>query len=182
VHYLRQGYVKSYEIKSDGTCQIISVFGPGEIFPIYWSFGEGEVNLYYEAISEVKVSIKPRDVFIRETKLSPPNLQAVVHYLLRNYRFSQQRIQNLEYFSVPERVAFRLLFLAEYFGHKSGNKTVIDVPCRYQDIADAINSSRDTVSRAVSEFISKKIVSRKHATITINSISRLKELVDKSGK
>lgn len=72
----------------------------------------------------------------------------------------QLRINNLELKTAAERVAFRLNFLAECFGHIQGKGTLIEVPLVCQDIADSLSLARDTVGHLMSDFIKNQFTIR----------------------
>jgi CRP-like cAMP-binding protein len=173
VHYIHSGYVKMYDISASGECQILAIHGSGDFFPLSWSLEDEDQQLFYETMCNTTFSIMPKNDFKEAVYSTNETLKAIIAYLLKSYRFSQLRIQNLEYLTTTERLAFRLIFLATYFGHKVDEKVVIDMPVIYQDLANSINSTRDTVNRVMRQFIDSSIVSRSNHTLTVNSVARL---------
>ena len=89
-----------------------------------------------------------------------------------------ERILNLEYRSVRERLVSFLLTMAKRFGEKTDNAAIkINVPLKHQDIASSINSSRETTSRELGALERKGLVSSKHTIITLKKPQALRDLL-----
>ncbi len=94
------------------------------------------------------------------------------------FDYSNQRIINLELKSAHERIAYRLLFLAKYYGKERDGIVTIVVPTTYQDIADSISLTRETVNRVILEFIAKKYIKRTTNSLAIINIHGLRTILD----
>jgi CRP/FNR family transcriptional regulator len=91
------------------------------------------------------------------------------------YRLHSERILNLEYRSVRERLISFLLTTAARFGTKAKDGILIGVPLRHQDIASSINSSRETTSREMAYLEHKGLVSDEQFFITLHDLNKLKK-------
>jgi CRP-like cAMP-binding protein len=177
VHYIQSGYVKSYDIGAEGEYQVISIAGPGEIFPLYWSIDEESSHLFYETMCPTVINILPKTEFKAAFENNTELLKTLLALVLRSYRFSQERIQNLEIRNTQQRLAFRLLFIGKYFGHIQGKTIEIAVPMTYQDLAESLNLTRETVNRSMREFITDGIVNRSDHHMAIDKPEKLREIV-----
>jgi CRP/FNR family cyclic AMP-dependent transcriptional regulator len=89
------------------------------------------------------------------------------------YRIHSERLLNMEYRSVRERLVSFLLTMSERFGKESEEGLVIEVPLRHQDIASSINASRETASREVAALERKNLISNKRSYIILKDIPAL---------
>jgi CRP-like cAMP-binding protein len=177
VFYIHEGYVKAYNISNEGDTQLIAILGPREIFPVHWAFDEDHESLFFETMSEVICSLLPKSEFKPVVLQDKHLLQVAVATLLASYRFSHLRIQNLQLRTAQERLAFRLLYLADNFGTKKGKTTEIDVPIVYQDLADAVALTRETTNRIMLQFSNEGLISRSDHSLTIEDYSKLAEIL-----
>ena len=118
---------------------------PGEFIPLPWSLGEVHVpGLYYDAISKVTILRTTRnnlrDAMVRDASL----FQEIMMQTINIMSVYSNRIQILEYHTARERMVAQLIYLARRFGEKKGNQVFIKVPVTHQDIADSINTTRET--------------------------------------
>lgn len=177
VYFIRKGYVKAYDISLQGENQLMAISSLGEIFPLHWALDKEYRQLFYQAMTPVEVGAMAKEEFRRRVENDPPLLHAIIKLLLWSYRYSQQRIQNLEYRSAMERIAFRLLFLGKYFGRRQGNATKITVPLTYQDFADSLNITRDTANKSLLVLMNQGVISRHKQVITILDAVKLQSFV-----
>lgn len=168
VFYIHYGYIRIYDISVEGEYQVIAISGPGDIFPLYWALGEEQRQLFYEAMCPMEFSILPKAEFKMQVENNVTLLKTALARVLKSYRHSQERIQNLELRTARERLAFRLLFLAKYLGHARGGELIIDVPITYQDLAESLNMTRETVNRVMRGFITGGLVRRSGTRLTIH--------------
>ncbi|HET9098466.1 MAG TPA: Crp/Fnr family transcriptional regulator [Candidatus Saccharimonadales bacterium] len=177
VYLIRRGYVKTYDITFQGESQIIAISGPGEIFPLYWALDKEYRQLFYQAMTPIEFSVLSKPEFKDRYENDSELQKEIIELLLRAYKFSQQRIQNLEYKSPRERLAYRLLFLGKYFGHVRRDQLVIDMPLTYQDLADSLNITRDTANRASLELMKQGLIERLDHKVVIKDVDGMKEII-----
>lgn len=177
VMYIHEGYVKEYDIDTQGGCQLINLIGPSEVFPLLWALDDKFSGLFGEAVTNITYSLMPREEFVSRIENDTAMLQAVIQSLLWHQRFSRQRIQNLELRTARERVAFRLLFLGKYFGYKEHEEVIIAIPVTHQDLAEGLNITRDTANRIMRDFINEGIVHKTNRIITVSAPDKLEEIL-----
>ena len=93
------------------------------------------------------------------------------------YRLHSERIINLEYRSVRERLISFLLLMSSRFGINTDQGILISTPLKHQDIASSINSSRETTSREISFLIRHGYIRSSKSYYTILRIADLKALL-----
>jgi CRP/FNR family transcriptional regulator len=95
------------------------------------------------------------------------------------YRLHSERILNLEYRSVRERIISFLITMGNRFGEQTPQGLRIAAPLRHQDIASSINSSRETASRELSALERKGFISSEQSCITLLDLPGLREQLGK---
>ena len=86
------------------------------------------------------------------------------------YRVHSERILNLEYRTVRERLISFLLTTARRFGEINDEGTLIKVPLRHQDVASSINSSRETTSREIAYLERNKLIANRQLFFTLTDV------------
>ena len=181
VHYITHGYVKLYDIRSDGMLQMISILGPSDIFPIYWALDEHELPLFYETVTNSEISVMSKDRFTRSLEHNAAYTRVAVAVLLRSHRLLQERIRCLELATARERVASHLLFLGNNFGKTDGTNVVLPLPVTDEELAESVNVSRETVNRTLNQLIHEQYIVRRGRVCTIVRRDDLYRLIVGSG-
>jgi CRP/FNR family transcriptional regulator len=89
------------------------------------------------------------------------------------YRIHSERILNLEYRSVRERLVSFLLTMSGRFGKETEEGLIIEVPLRHQDIASSINASRETARRELAALERKNLIVTKRSHILLKDVPAL---------
>ena len=146
----------------------------GDFIPLPWALdGAHTTGLYYVAMTDVTVlrSSKNnlRTAMGNNAWLSQEILKQAVG-IITDYT---QRIQTLEYRSARGRIIAEILNLAERFGEKHGRAVIINAPITHQDIADSINMSRETASRALELLFEEKLLGQNNHLFTVLDLPKL---------
>ncbi len=99
--------------------------------------------------------------------------EQIMRQLVNTFTVYAQRIQNLGYRLPRERAIACLLDLATRFGRSQEQSTVIEAPITHQDIADSINLTRETTSRALELLFKDELVTQKDHFFIINNEQKL---------
>jgi CRP-like cAMP-binding protein len=174
VFLIKKGFVKAYSVSQDGHGNLLLIHEAGEFIPLPWALdGEHTSGLFYEAMTDVTVLRASKDklrmAMGRNTWLSQEILKQAVNIIT----VYTQRIQTLEFRSARGRIIAEILNLAERFGKPQGLDIVLDVPVTHQDIADSINMSRETASRALEVLFEEGLVGQNDHLFTIRDIMKL---------
>ncbi len=174
IFYIDSGTVKAYDITKYGEENLLAIRKPDEIFPLIWAFtGKGR-QIIYETLAPTVVWRVSREFFMQSVYERPDIIFPFLDIILEMYRIHSERILNLEYRSVRERLISFLLIMAGRFGEQTPEGLVINVPLRHQDIASSINSSRETTSREMVALERKQLITNTQAIITLRDIEQLR--------
>jgi CRP/FNR family transcriptional regulator len=173
VFYIEVGLVKAYDITKYGEENLLIIRREGEIFPLIWAVTGQERQVIYEAISPTTVWEIPRAKFLDHIKSHADALAPVLDMTLEMYRIHSERILNLEYRSVRERLISFLLTMSHRFGKKTPDGLLINVPLRHQDIASSINASRETTTRELTALERKGLLTNSQSLIMLKDLNKL---------
>jgi len=173
VFFIDKGLVKAYDITKYGEENLLVIRQATELFPLIWAITGQERSIVYEAITATEVCQIKREDFLDHLHKHPDALAPLLDMALEMYRIHSERIINLEYRSVRERLISFLLTMANRFGTQNSSGTLIEVPLRHQDIASSINASRETASRELSALERKGLLINKQSMITLVDTDKL---------
>jgi CRP-like cAMP-binding protein len=103
----------------------------------------------------------------------PAALPPLLDMVTEMYRIHSERLLNLEYRTVRERLVSFLLTMSTRFGKETKEGLVIEVPLRHQDIASSINASRETASREIAVLERKELIKNKNSFIILKDVPAL---------
>jgi len=175
VFYIYQGLVKAYDITKYGEENMLIIRKEHEIFPLIWALTGQERNVIYEALVPSVTWQVSREHFMEHVTKESDMLAPLLDMTLEMYRIHGERIMNLEYRSVRERIVSFLLTTSRRFGHNGAKGLTITVPLRHQDIASSINASRETVSRELAAMERKGLIKSEQSLVTLTDIDGLRD-------
>ena len=174
VFYIQSGLVKAYDISKYGEENLLVIRKDKEIFPLIWAVTGQERHIIYEALSPTVLLHVDRKKFFDTLRDNPETMTPVLDMTIEMYRIHSERILNLEYRSVRERLISFLLTMSIRFGKTTDDGVVIiDVPLRHQDIASSINATRETTSREMTYLEHHGLVSNKQSFIKLLDVEKL---------
>lgn len=178
VFYIETGQVKAFNISKYGEENLLIIRSTHEVFPLIWSIIEKERDIIYQALSETVVWQVNREEFISYLQQHNDALPPLLDMVTEMYRRHSERILNLEYRSVRERLMSFLLSTAGRFGapQKDGS-VIIEVSLKQQDIASSINASRETTSRELSTLERKGLLSNNNGFIVLLDTTKMQSLL-----
>lgn len=158
IFYIETGLVKAYDITKYGEENLLIIRKHHEIFPLIWAVTGKERHIIYQALAPTTVWRISRSLLDEYIRTPGCSLSPLLDMTVEMYRIHSERIINLEYRSVRERLISFLLTMATRFGEKCDEGVCIKVPLRQQDIASSINASRETTSRELSALEKKHLI------------------------
>jgi CRP/FNR family transcriptional regulator, cyclic AMP receptor protein len=173
VFYIESGLVKAYNITKYGEENLLIIRKEDEIFPLIWAITGQEREIIYQAMSPTVVwRISPQE-YLTFLHNHPAALPPLLDMVTEMYRIHSERLLNLEYRTVRERLISFLLTMANRFGKECKTGVAIEVPLRHQDIASSINASRETASREIAALERKGLITNKSSFIVLKDIDAL---------
>ena len=150
----------------------------GELFPLIWAITGQEKHVIYQAIVPTTTWQISRETFLEYLSKNPKGLVPVLDMTIEMYRLHSERIFNLEYRTVRERIISFLHTMSQRFGTETEDGLLINVPLRHQDIASSINATRETTSRELAVLERRGLLTSKQSMITIKDSESLQKYLE----
>ena len=152
LYIIAKGRMKVVLYGDNGREVILTLLKAGDFF--------GEMSLLDDlprsanviALADSRVLVLKRDAFVDHIKNSPTTALNVMAEISRRLRRADEIIGNLATLDVYGRVAHIMIDLAKKDGEEVEGGILIRERPTQQDIASMIGTSRETVSRVLSEF------------------------------
>jgi CRP/FNR family cyclic AMP-dependent transcriptional regulator len=173
VFFIESGLVKAYNISKYGEENLLIIRKEQEVFPLIWALTGQEREIIYQAMDVSVLWRISQEAYLTFLNSHPSALPPILDMVTEMYRIHSERILNLEYRSVRERLVSFLLTSCERFGKETDEGIIIEVPLRHQDIASSINSSRETASREIAVLERKGLIKNKRFYIVLLDIPAL---------
>ncbi len=167
---IKTGFVKAFHLSNTNEENILLFYGAGELIPFPWELILRHTStIYYQALTDVTVIRKPK----AEILLALSDNQWLSHEMFDQAvtvaGYYTRRLQTLQLSSAYERVVSEIIYLSERFGTLDSEGILINVPLTHLDIANSINMTRETASRALGQLIKEGyIIQRDHFFIVLH--------------
>jgi CRP/FNR family transcriptional regulator, cyclic AMP receptor protein len=167
VFVLCGGDVKLSISSSGGKTLILRIAKPGEILGLMATISGDPYEVTAETLHPCQVSFVRRDDFLRFVGKHHEAYQGVVRQLSNNYSGTCKQLRTVGLSaSAPEKLA-RLLLEWSAGAKDSKLATQIKMPLTHEEIAEFIGTTRETVTRTLSEFKVRHLVSLQGSTLMI---------------
>ena len=160
VFRITSGYVKVYDVTAQGAEKLMILLGPGDIFPLIWTFrGNDSLNYFYETIDETEVAVVPREGLITSLKTSHQFTVHLLEYFVERSSDLMKRIECIEGTSAKHKVAQVLDYLAHSHGDEIAEEAYkVRIPITHQMIADMAGITRETASLQLKKLEKGKMI------------------------
>ncbi|MGC1177016.1 MAG: Crp/Fnr family transcriptional regulator [Candidatus Saccharimonadales bacterium] len=175
VFYIYQGLVKAYDITKYHEENLLIIRKEGELFPLIWAITGQERHVIYQALAPTVTWQLSRPDFLKHIESRPDTLAPLLDMTIEMYRLHSERILNLEYRTVRERIVSFLLTMSQRFGKQTDEGLLIEVPLRHQDIASSVNATRETTSRELSALERTELLRNKQSLILLKDLDGLRK-------
>lgn len=148
VFQIRKGHVKVYDISVQGTEKLLMILGPGDIFPLVWTFrGSESLHYFYETFDDAELCVVPRTDLTQAIKDSHAITIHLLEYFVDRTKELMSRIECIESTSAKHKVGQVLSYLATAHGEKIAKSTQkVNITVTHQAIADMAGLARETAS------------------------------------
>jgi CRP/FNR family transcriptional regulator len=176
--FVKSGKVKIYKTSLDGRDITLNILGEGSIFAEVTLFNDINYPATVEVLENSEIGmILNKDIeqmILNNTTLA---LQIIKVLTKRLYR-SQKTLKEMAFSDTYNRISRTLLDLCERHGKKMELGIEIDTAITRQDIANMVGTSRETVSRVISELKKEKILDTSSKKIIVMDKNKLTECID----
>ena len=152
LYFLLEGTVRLYKIYGEYKEATVALLKDGGVF--------GELNLeegrwqsvFAETVTDTRVAVVRKPILNEVIRRRPEFAMRLFFSFSERLRQSDEMIESLLDREVSARLATLLLHLGDRFGETNGSGTVLKVRLTHQELANMIVSTREAVSKVMSEF------------------------------
>jgi CRP/FNR family transcriptional regulator, cyclic AMP receptor protein len=177
VFVICQGEVKLTISSSEGKTLILRIAKAGEILGLMAVLSGIAYEMTAETLHPSQIAFVRRADFVRFLAQHADAYEGVVRQLSSNYHRVCEQLRTVGLSaSAPERLA-RLLLEWSSDAEETQFGARIKLPLTHEEIAECIGSCRETVTRTLSDFRSKRLVTLKGSTMFIPNRAALEDFV-----
>ena len=173
LYIVSTGKVKIGRRSPDGRENLLSIFGPSDMFGELSIFDPGPRTSTATTVTDVRAYTMDR-VALREWIAQRPEIaEQLLRVVARRLRRTNNLLADLIFTDVPGRVAKALLQLAQRFGSQEAGLLRVTHDLTQEEIAQLVGASRETVNKALADFASRGWVRVDSRALTILDADRL---------
>jgi CRP/FNR family transcriptional regulator, cyclic AMP receptor protein len=170
------GEVKLSINSSDGKRLILSIAKAGEVLGLSSVLSGLPSEMTAEVLYPARIAVIERDQFLAFMGRHPEVYQIVTQELSVQYKVACEQLRTVALSgSAPEKLARLLLDWSEN-GQKTEAGTRVRFSLTHEEIGEFIGASRETVTRTLSSFKSRRLVAFHGSILTIPSKGALQTL------
>jgi CRP-like cAMP-binding protein len=168
VYFLLEGMVRLYKIYGEYKEATTALLTDGDIFGELSFQKTSRQNTFAEAVTAARVAVVRKSVLNEVIKRRPEFALKLFSCFSERIRQSDETIESLLDREVSARLATLLSHLGKRFGKPYGSGTVLKVRLTHQDLANMIFSTREAVSKEMSEFQRVGLIETRNHRIVVN--------------
>src|SRR6202166_3700495 len=169
VYVLCQGEVKLSISSPDGKIMIMRIARAGELLGLMATMAGQPYEVTAETIHPCQVAFVRREDFMRFLGNHPEASQNVVRQMSSQYRGAYEQLRTVGLSASAHEKLARLLLTWSEGLPQTKEGTRITLPLTHEEIAEFIGTTRETVTRTLSDFKLHRLVSIQGSTLMIPS-------------
>jgi CRP/FNR family transcriptional regulator, global nitrogen regulator len=170
LYFLLEGTVRLYKIYGEYKEATVALLKDRGVFGEL-SLEEGPLQtVFAEALTDARVIGVRKPILAEVVKRRPELATKLFFSFSERLRQSEEVIDSLLEREVSARLATLLANLGNRFGETNGSATVLNVRLTHQDLANMIVSTREAVSKVMSEFQREGLIEVRDRRIAIKPL------------
>jgi CRP/FNR family cyclic AMP-dependent transcriptional regulator len=175
LYFIVSGKIKLGRTASDGRESLVAIMGPGELFGEMALFDPSPRSTSATAVSETRLAGLKHENLKKVIERSPDVSAQLLQALARRLRRTNESLADLVFSDVPGRVAKALLDLADRFGRPATDGILVAHELTQEELAQLVGASRETVNKALAEFVQRGWIRLEARAVVILDLQRLKQ-------
>ena len=168
LYFLLSGTARLYKIYGDYKEATVALLTEGDAFGELSLEETPHQNAFAEALTDARVAVVRKSVLKEAIMRRPGFAIKLFSSFSERFRQSDETIGSLLNREVSARLAALLSHLGERLGETDGPATTLKVRLTHQDLANMIFSTREAVSKEMSEFQRAGLIEMRNRRISIN--------------
>ncbi len=176
IYFVLKGMAQAFIYTKDGQKCWVADFKPGDLFGHTEILSGAEIEFEVRAENGMQLALLPAKTFAELMQEKPKLGYALSRYLAVDMGLAHTRLVELATLPTAGRVCAELLRMAKPIGKTPGTLIIRPHPV-YSNFALRVHSTRETVSRTVSDLQKKGIVARETGALVILKPKSLRRLL-----
>jgi CRP-like cAMP-binding protein len=173
---LREGRVRLYKLSAEGRALTLAMLEPVSLFGEMTLVGHWLHDSFAESMSECLIGSLNREQLRAILMQQPAVALRFMDLMGQRLRTLENKLADIAFKSVPQRLASVLLNLAEARPDGNGRPTLFVTRYTHQQLAEMIGSYRETVTKAMGEFRDNGIIRIDNDQIYLANVTELQSL------
>lgn len=173
VYLLCTGKIKLTISSRQGKTLILQLVRPGEVLGLMAAISGTPYEATAETMEPCQLAFVRSDDFSRFVHKYPEVYKSMLRQTSSQYFGACQQIRNIALSASSRQKLARLLLEWSADGKETSEGTRISVPLTHEQIAECVGSTRETVTRILSDFKNRHLVALRGTTIVIPDRSAL---------
>ncbi len=179
IHILKKGTVRVYRVTPDGKQLTLDIYEKGTILGDMRLLGQDRVSqAYAETIDAAVICTITPDELRRLVERYPIIGVNIITFLARRLQEAERELEAMAYQRVGQRLARKLIDLAQRFGVETVRGTLIQARLTQQELAEMIGTTRETLAHTLADFRRRDLLDTAHHQVVIRDAERLAELAE----
>lgn len=175
LYFIYQGKAKTIATGLLGKQQIQQLSKTGDILGVRGIGGTYTYPSSIYALEDSLICAVRKEIFFDVLEANPNLTLEMLMLVTQELRQSEERMKSLSLMNVREKVAYSLLYVYEVFGIVSSGE--LDALLSRQELAELAGTTKEQVSKCLSEFEQDGMVMMDCKKITIPDIQKLKKII-----
>lgn len=178
LYFLRAGAVRVYKTYGDYKEATVALLKDGGVFGKLDLAESSSQDDFAEASTEARVATVRKPAVAWLVKRRPDLALSLFSAMSERMKQSDDLIVTLLHREVSSRLAALLSNLGDRFGERNGQETLIDVRLTHMELANMIASTREAVSKAMTELQREGLIEVRNRQVFILNHQALAERAD----
>ena len=174
VFFISHGKVRTFKMNNEGKEFVTGLHGPGDFLGYMSVLEGGRVNESAETIEDTTLAIIPREELLALLYKDRDVSMRFIKMLTREVRDNEQRLLELAYASVRQRVAQALLRLRDTYGGEDAQG--LGVRISREDLATIVGTATESLIRALGDLKADGLIEVRGRDILITDKNALERL------
>lgn len=176
IFVLCEGQVKLSMGSKEGKTLILQIAYPGEVLGLMAAVADTLYETTAETLRASQVAFVPRDEFLKFINRHPQAYRSVVRDVISKYGAACDQLRTVGLSSTPRRLARLLLEWFDRSAEREQGWGLIELPLTHEEIGGLIGSSRETVTRTLSDFKDRHLITTNGGLVKINDRKALEAM------